>query len=118
MMGDCWFLGIVAGKLIQKNDIEKRFIYFDPAVVFDEAELAEPIHEEADAGPRRTDHLCQRFLRNGGNAGIVLSRLTEFGHEQKNARQAFFAGVEELVYEIGLRSHAASQHKFKEEVGK
>ena len=39
----------------------------DAAVVFDKAELAKAIHEEADAGPGGADHLCQSFLRDGRN---------------------------------------------------
>jgi hypothetical protein len=32
------------------------------AIVVNEAKFAELIHEETDAGPRRPDHLGQRFL--------------------------------------------------------
>ena len=42
-------------------------MYLDAAVVTDEAERAKAIHEEADTGPRRADHLRQGLLRNVGN---------------------------------------------------
>ena len=45
--------------LIVKNHIEQRFMHPDAAVVLNKTQFAEAIHEEADAGPRRPDHLGQ-----------------------------------------------------------
>ena len=53
----------------------------DAAVVFDKAELAKAIHEEADAGPGGADHLCQSFLRDRRNQVFRFSRLTKFGQQ-------------------------------------
>jgi hypothetical protein len=83
----------------------------DAAVVFDKAELAEAIHEEADARAGGADHLCQSFLRDGRKQVILFTRLTKFGQEQENSRQTPFAGVEKLSDKIGLGSHAPRQEK-------
>ena len=46
-----------------------------------------------------------------------LARLAEFRHQQQNSRQALFAGVEELIDQVGLNAHAALQQELQEEVG-
>ena len=89
----------------------------DAAVVFDEAELAKAIHEEADAGPGGADHLCQSFLCDPRNQALQLTWLTKFGHQQENPRQSLFAGVEKLIDKIGLGSHAPGQQEFQEHFG-
>ena len=45
------------------------------------------------------------------------ARLAEFGHQQKDSRQALLAGVEELIDQIGLGAHAAREQKLQEQVG-
>jgi hypothetical protein len=42
----------------------------DATVVFDKAELAKAIHEEADAGPGGADHLCKSLLSDRRNQGF------------------------------------------------
>ena len=76
--------------------------------------LRKAVHKEADAGSRGADHLRQGFLRNGRNEVFRFTRLAEFRHQQENPRQAFFAGVEELIHKIGLGPHAAGQQELQE----
>ena len=104
------------GQLIEQDHIEQRLVYLNAAVVIDKAEFAKAIHEEADAGPRGTDHLRQGFLRNGRDESFPFSRLAKLRHQQENPRQALFAGVEELIDKIGLSAHAAGQQEFQEPV--
>jgi len=54
-----------------QNDIEQGFVDTDPSVVLDEAKLAEPVHEEADARTGGSDHLRQRFLCNSWNTNVL-----------------------------------------------
>ena len=89
----------------------------DAAVVIDKAELAKTIHEEADAGAGGADHLCQSFLRDGGNQVFRFSRLAKFGKEQENSRQTPFAGVEKLSDQIGLGSYTPRQQGFQVHFG-
>ena len=88
----------------------------DAAVVADEAELAEAVHEEADAGPGGADHFSQGFLRDGRNECLWFSRFAKLGHEEEYSRQTLFTGVEELIDEIGLGSHAAGEQELEKEV--
>ena len=100
-----------------QNDIEQRFVNQDAAVVFNKAEIAKSIHEETDTGSRGADHLRQRFLRDLRDECLHLARFTKFGHQQQNPCQALLAGVEKLIDEISLSSHAAGKQKLQEQIG-
>jgi hypothetical protein len=89
----------------------------DAAVVLDEAELSEAIHEEADARAGGADHLGEGLLGDGRDEGLGFAGLAELGHEEEGAGEAFFAGVEELIDEVSLGSHAAGEQEANEEVG-
>ena len=107
----------MTAELIVKNDVEQGFMNADAAVVFDEAELTKAVHEEADARAGSADHFREGFLSDGRDEGFGLAGLAELGHEEECAGEAFFAGVEELVDEVGLGAHAAGEKEAKEEVG-
>jgi len=96
---------------VVQNDVEQRLMNPDAAVVFNKAEVAKAIHEEADAGPGSSNHFCQGFLRDLWNQRFRFSRLAKFGQQQENSCQTLFAGVEKLIDKIGLGSHAAGQQK-------
>jgi hypothetical protein len=53
----------------------------------------------------------------GGTKVFRFSRLTKFGQQQENPRQALFAGVEKLIDKIGLGSHAPGQQEFQVHFG-
>ena len=112
-----WLPGVLLWQLVEKDHIEQRLIHLDAAVVTDKPELAKAIHKKSDVRPCGADHLRQRFLRDGGDEGVPFSRLAKFGHQKENPRQALFAGIEELIDEIGLGAHTAGQQKFEKEVG-
>jgi len=92
-----------------KDHIQQRFVHADTAVVFDKAKLAEAVHEEADPGSRSADHIRQGLLGDRRNQCLRLSRSSELGHQQKNPRQALFAGIKELIDKVSLNAHAARQ---------
>jgi hypothetical protein len=48
--------------LFVENHCQKRLVDLDVAVVFDEAQSSELVHEEAHACASRTDHFCQHLL--------------------------------------------------------
>jgi hypothetical protein len=47
-----------------QDDVEQRPMNPDATVVFNKAELAKAIHQEAHARPSGADHLRQSFLRD------------------------------------------------------
>jgi len=96
-----------------QNDIEQRLVNLDPPVVGDKPHFAEAIHEEADSGARSANHLCQSFLCDLRDQRFRFTWLAEFGHQQKDAGKALFAGVEQLVDKIGLGSHTASEQELQ-----
>jgi hypothetical protein len=89
----------------------------DAAVVFDETEFVKAVHEEADARPGRSNHLCQSFLRDLWNQRFRFSWLAKLRQQQEDPRQTLFAGVEELINKIGLGSRATGQQKLQKQVG-
>src|ERR1700692_3521819 len=62
------FLRIMLGRLIVKNHVEKGFVDVDAAVVMNKAQLAKAIHEEADPGSSRSNHVGKRLLRDLWNS--------------------------------------------------
>jgi len=48
----------IIGELVFLDD--KKMI----AIGFDQSQITESLHEEADSGPRRADHLGQLFVRD------------------------------------------------------
>ena len=91
-------------------------MYFDPAVVFDEAELPKAIHKETNARPGGPNHLCQSFLGDLRDHIFWFAGLAEFRHQEKNPGQTLFTGVEKLIDQIGLRTHAAGEEKLEEQI--
>src|ERR1017187_7175638 len=95
-----------------QNHLQQGFMYPDAPVVFNEAKIAKAIHEETDSGPCCADHSREGLLRNLGNECFRTAIIAEFAHEQKNPGQTLFTGVEELIDQIGLKTHAASKRNF------
>jgi len=79
------------------------------AVVVDEAELAEAVEEEADPGAGGADHFGEGFLADLGDDWNGLRLLAEVGHEEQQAGEAFFTGVEELIDQVGFHAHVAGK---------
>jgi hypothetical protein len=67
--------------LILKNDVKKRAANFDSAVVFDEAEPSEFVHEEADSRTGCTDHIRQHLLADLRNYCLGLAVLPAIGQQ-------------------------------------
>ena len=91
-------------------------MHADATVVFDKTELAETVHEEADARPRCAYDVGQRFLRDLGYQGFRFAWLSKIRHQQQHSSQALFTGVEQLIDKIGLRARAPGQQELQKEV--
>ena len=59
--------GARQSRSVVENDREQRVVNRDIAVVLDESQVPELVHEEVHARPRGPDHLRKRFLRQPRN---------------------------------------------------
>jgi hypothetical protein len=94
---------------VQDNG-EQRLVDLDFAVVFDEAELPEFVHEEIDARTGGADHIRQGLLGDFRQHALRLILFPVAGQKQQRARQALFTGVEELIDQILLDPDVMCQH--------
>src|SRR5688500_15630432 len=83
--------------LLVQDHVQQRTVDLDVAVVSNKAELSKLIHEKADAGSRRADHLRQRLLTDFSDDRFGLILLAEFCQQEKNAGEPFFTRIKELV---------------------
>ena len=80
------------------------------AVVFDEAQFPEFVHEKIDPGPRCANHLRQHLLRYFGKRFVRMARCAIAREQQQRTRQSLLAGVEKLVYQVLLDSDVSRKH--------
>src|SRR5437867_9409892 len=77
------------GNLVVEDDIEEGTVHVQPAVVVDESQFAELIHEETDAGARGADHLGEHFLTHLCNDRLRLALLPKMGHNSSTRASRF-----------------------------
>jgi hypothetical protein len=91
-----------------QNRIQQRPVNFDMTVVVDVAQLAEFVHEEADAGARRADHLGECFLTDLRDHWLRVAVFAEIREEKKHPGQPLLAGIEELIDQVRLDADGMS----------
>ncbi len=69
------------GQIVIQEHLEQRLMHPDAALVFNKTKLAKAIHEEAYAGPRRTDHIGQGLLRDCWNNHLRFTRFPKLRHQ-------------------------------------
>src|SRR6202165_97657 len=89
---------------IVQDNIQEGSIDVQPAIVTNEAQFPEFVHEKVASGTRCADHLRQRFLRYFGAHSAGLVDFTIPGKQQKSAGEPFLARIEKLVDQILLDS--------------
>ncbi len=78
---------------VVEDNIEERSVDFEPAVVFNEAQLSKLVHKVTDPCPSSADHLCQGLLTDPRNHRLALSIFTKMGKQQQDPGQPLLAGV-------------------------
>src|SRR4029077_5484393 len=108
---------LVSSLLVQDNS-QQGIVDVDLAVVFDEAQFSELVHEKIDPRACGTDHLRQHLLRYFKKHLLRLARRAIAREQQQSARQTLLAGVKELVDQVFLDSKVPCQHVGDEAVRK
>jgi hypothetical protein len=92
-----------------ENDIQKRAMDLQPAVVVNKAQFSEPVHEEADPRAGCADHFRQHFLTDLGNDSLRYPFLAKVSEQQKDPGQPLFARIEKLIHQIFFVTDVARQ---------
>src|SRR4029077_16795858 len=93
------------------HDAQKRSVDLKTAVIFDEAQFPELVHEEIDPRARTADHLRQHFLRYFVEYSVGLVFFTVTGKQQKSAGKPLLARVEKLIDQVLFDSNVPCQHE-------
>ena len=80
------------------------------ALVVNEPQFLEFIHEEIDAGAGRADHLCQHLLGDFWNHCFGLIFLAIASEEKKSTGEPFLGRIEKLIDQILLDSDVSYKH--------
>ena len=105
------------GRLVVENNVQKRAVDLQPAVVVNEAQLPEAVHEEADPRAGGADHFRQHLLTDLGNYGLGCAFLAETGEQQKDSGQSFFTRIEKLIDQVFFVTDVPGQQVGHEHVG-
>lgn len=103
--------------LLVKDHRQERTVDFDFAVVFDEAQFPELVHEKIDASARGANHFRQRLLRNLLKDAIGLVFGAVAGEQEKGAGQPLLTGVEELIDEVFFDTDVPREDVGNEAIG-
>src|SRR5688572_18525864 len=103
--------------LIVQHHVQQRTVYLNAAVVFDEAEFSEFVHEEAYTCARCSHHLRERFLTDLRDDGLRPALLAEVREQQQKSCQSLLAGIEQLVDEVLFDTNCAGQKVCDEHLG-
>ena len=71
-----------AAPLFLQEDIQKGVVDANLAVIFDESQFPEAIHEETHSRPGGANHLCQDLLADLGNDYVGFTFLAELSEQQ------------------------------------
>src|SRR5258708_33963376 len=98
-MGRRLFQSARTRTLVPQHDTQQRVVDLDIAVVPDEAQFPELVHEGVHARPGRADDLRQRLLADLRRDWLRCAVLAEVSEQEKRAGQALLARIEQLIGE-------------------
>src|SRR5471032_294136 len=89
--------------------VQQRLVNFYFAVVIDEAQFAEFVHEEADAGPRRPNHFRKGLLTENERSDGRVAFLPIVRKKQQQASKPLLARIEQLIDYVLMREPHVAQ---------
>jgi len=92
-----------------QNYAEQRAVHLQAAIVVNETQFPEAVHEEADSRTSSSHHLGQNFLTDFRDHGFGLTHFAKVSEQEKDTGQPLFAGVEELVDQVRFVTDIARQ---------
>ena len=102
--------GCRAVRLFVQKECHEFSVHLHAPVVIDQAQLAKPVHKEADTRAGGADHFGQGPLAHLQNGGMCLGWRPKSREKQKRPGQPLLAGVEELIDKVFFNSdHASNQ---------
>src|SRR5436190_5346893 len=99
-----------ANRLVVENYAEQRGVDLEIAVVVDEPEISELVHEEIDARARRPDHFGKGLLRDLRYSPFRSLLVAVPRQQQERPRQPLFTGVEQMIDEVGFDAERPLEH--------
>jgi len=94
-----------------QDHTEEGVVNVDLAVfVLNKAKLPEFVHEKIYAGTGGANGLREHLLGHFGNYLARVAASAVAGKEKQNARQAFFAGIEKLIDQVGFNPGVSRKH--------
>ena len=111
-------LVLVDMRLFAQHSVEQRGVNLYVSVVIDESLFPELVHEKTHPGSGGADHFRQGFLTKRDGDWRCATLLTEIREKQKQAREASFAGIEELVDQVVFDPGVSGQQVVYEKCGK
>jgi len=87
------------------------------AIVLNEAQFPELVHEEIHSRARCPDHFRQHFLRDFREYVLKLVFRAIASEQKKNAGQPFLAGVKEMIDQILFDANIPRKQIADETVG-
>ena len=105
-------------KLVVEDDVEQGTVNLHSAVVMDEAQFAEFVHEEVHSTAGGAHQFGQCFLRYIRYRRFRLPVLAILREQQQRAGQPLLGGIEKLIHQIRLHFQVTFQHVGDESVSK
>jgi hypothetical protein len=87
-----------------QDPVQQRLVNIYFSVVIDEAKVAELVHEETDAGPRRPNHFRKNFLSENDRNDRRAAFLSIVREKQQRASKPFFTRIKKLVDYVFLNA--------------
>src|SRR6266404_3232165 len=103
--------------LLVQDNTDEGAVDLKSAVVMNEAQFPEFVHEKIHPRSRCANHLRQHLLGNFGKHLLRLGFLAVASEQQKSPSQPFLARIEKLVDQILFDSDVPRKHIRHEAVG-